>query len=204
MQRIVKRFLLHKQRETDDQIGAVEMEEIKQDLQMVRFEVTNDLNRLREDTFRLVMHATDGITIIGDELFKNVPKQSQNAERFLKYKAVDFDICFSEGSMQNLSRKQSSSKQNYYLDRSKAQSSVESLDSPTETHSADFVSSPFSSAVYSSNNNETKESDMVKMNVNSISPVDLDIINEERDSEVVDKNNFAESVMSTINESGHI
>ena len=48
MQRIVKRFLLHKQRETDE-VGETDFEELKQDLQMVRYEMINDLKKSREE-----------------------------------------------------------------------------------------------------------------------------------------------------------
>jgi hypothetical protein len=64
MQRIVKRFLLHKQRETDE-VSEADFDELKQDLQMVRYEMLNDLKRYREENYRLIAHIHDGILLLG-------------------------------------------------------------------------------------------------------------------------------------------
>ena len=65
MQRIVKRFLLHKQRETDE-VGETDFDELKQDLQMVRYEMSNDLKRYREENYRLISHIHNGILLLGE------------------------------------------------------------------------------------------------------------------------------------------
>ena len=91
MQRIIKRFLLHKQRETDE-VGETDFDEIKQDLQMVRYEMMNDLKRSREETMRLVHHISNGLIIIGDELFSLKDSVSENMRRFKEYRATEFDF----------------------------------------------------------------------------------------------------------------
>ena len=87
MQRIVKRFLLHKQRETDE--GESDISEIKQDLQMVRFEMINDLKKTREETLRLVNNIQNGLFLIGEEVFKT--SESDAARRFRDYKSPEFE-----------------------------------------------------------------------------------------------------------------
>lgn len=85
MQRIVKRFLLHKQRESDE-VGEADFDELKQDLQMVRFEMLNDLKRSRDDTARLISNIQSGLLLIGEEVFGN--SKSENSARFKEYKTV--------------------------------------------------------------------------------------------------------------------
>lgn len=85
MQRIVKRFLLHKQRESDE-VGEADFDELKQDLQMVRFEMLNDLKRSRDETSRLISSIQAGLMLIGEEMFIN--SKSENAARFKEFKTV--------------------------------------------------------------------------------------------------------------------
>lgn len=83
MQRIVKRFLLHKQRESDN-VGEADFEELKQDLQMVRFEMLNDLKRSRDETSRMITTIHAGLVLIGEEMFVN--STSENSTRFKEFK----------------------------------------------------------------------------------------------------------------------
>lgn len=89
MQRIVKRFLLHKQRESDE-VGEADFDELKQDLQMVRYEMLNDLKKSRDDTLKFISHINNGILLIGDELFKE--SLSQNAQSFRDYKNSEYEF----------------------------------------------------------------------------------------------------------------
>ena len=88
MQRIVKRFLLHKQRESDE-IGEIDLEELKQDLQMVRFETLNDLKRIRNESNHLLGYLSQKLLLIGDEIFKD--GKSANAIRFKEIKKAESD-----------------------------------------------------------------------------------------------------------------
>lgn len=89
MQRIVKRFLLHKQRESDE-VGEADFDELKQDLQMVRFEMVNDLKKSREETYRLINHLSSGLLLIGDEIFKE--SKSDNSRKYKEFRNTDSDF----------------------------------------------------------------------------------------------------------------
>jgi hypothetical protein len=69
MQRIIKRFLLHKQTESDD-IKVSDFDELKQDLQMVRYEVLNDMTKSSDDTLKFISLINNGMVAIGDEIVK--------------------------------------------------------------------------------------------------------------------------------------
>ncbi|RNA03569.1 Short transient receptor potential channel 6 [Brachionus plicatilis] len=88
MQRIVKRFLLHKQRESDE-VGETDLEELKQDLQMSRYETLNDLKRIRDENYRLMGYLSQGILLIGEEIFKD--HKSENAIRFRDLKNAELE-----------------------------------------------------------------------------------------------------------------
>ncbi|CAF0718901.1 unnamed protein product [Brachionus calyciflorus] len=85
MQRIVKRFLLHNQRESSDS-NERNFEELKQDLQMIRYEMQNDLKKSKEESFHSITLLHAGLTILGDEIFKNTTFMSENLNRFNEYK----------------------------------------------------------------------------------------------------------------------
>jgi len=89
MQRIVKRFLLHSQRESDDNHER-DFEELKQDLQMIRYEMLNDLKRSKEESYQSVSLIHAGLSIIGEEVFKN--STADNLSRFTEYKSYGNDI----------------------------------------------------------------------------------------------------------------
>jgi hypothetical protein len=84
MQRIVKRFLLHKQRESDE-IGEMDFDELKQDLQMIRFELLNDLRQSSEQTTRLVAQLQAGLALIGEEVLRNSANGNDALNKFRDY-----------------------------------------------------------------------------------------------------------------------
>ena len=89
MRRIVKRFLLRRQRENDKGEEG-DVEQIKQDLQMFRFEMHNDLKRSRLNYLKSLAFVHSGISILGDESLKN--GKPENLEKFLSFKAFGNDI----------------------------------------------------------------------------------------------------------------
>lgn len=89
MQRIVKRFLLHKQRENDE-VGDVDFDEIKQDMQMIRYEMINDMKRSTESSMKAISHLFNGLVMIGDEIFKS-SLDYDAVKRFGNYKSYDFE-----------------------------------------------------------------------------------------------------------------
>jgi hypothetical protein len=90
MERIVKRFLLHSQRESDNAFER-EFEELKQDLQTIRYEMLNDLRKSKEQNMQNVFLLHSGLSIIGEELF-SYSKNSDIALKFGDYKLVGNQI----------------------------------------------------------------------------------------------------------------
>lgn len=88
MQRIVKRLLLHKQRENDD-FNDLDFDELKQDLQMIRYEMNNDSKKAREEIIQVLNHINLGIKIIGEEVFKS-DINTDLAKKFKEFKSTEF------------------------------------------------------------------------------------------------------------------
>ncbi len=70
MQRIIKRFLLHKQRETDE-VNEFSFEELKQDMQMIRFEINHDVKKTREEIMHMLGHLDKSMTLVSDAVLGN-------------------------------------------------------------------------------------------------------------------------------------
>ena len=89
MQRIIKRFLLRGQREKEkgDEGNA---EEIKQDLQMFRFEMHNDLKKARINSLKSLVVIHDGISVMGDVALKS--SKNGAIEKFTGFKSFETDI----------------------------------------------------------------------------------------------------------------
>ena len=90
MQRIVKRFLLHKQRESDD-VKENNFEELKQDLQMVRFEMLNDIKKSEEETLKYISLIHNGVAIIGEEMLKDVD-DAVISSKFKEFKQYEYEL----------------------------------------------------------------------------------------------------------------
>ena len=86
MGRVVKRFLLHNNRENED-IRESDFDELKQDVQMIRFEMLNNLKNNREDMLRYITILHNGMSILGDYLFD--ADTSDLAMNFEGFKAYD-------------------------------------------------------------------------------------------------------------------
>jgi hypothetical protein len=92
MQRIVKRFLLYNQRDSDG--FKKQFLDFKQELQTCRYEILNGMKQKKNGSFHVqnLIHA--GINILGDEIFKK--KKAQNCEinmlRFVVYKKLSSEI----------------------------------------------------------------------------------------------------------------
>ena len=70
MERVVKRFLLHNNRDTED-IRESDFDELKQDVQAVRFDLLNDLRQVKSDTMKFVQMVHAGMSVLGEYLFKD-------------------------------------------------------------------------------------------------------------------------------------
>jgi hypothetical protein len=79
--RVVKRFLLHNNRENEE-IKESDFDELKQDVQTVRFEVINDLNDLRGNANEFANMVHNGIVAMSEYLAKL--NQSYDMEQTLR------------------------------------------------------------------------------------------------------------------------
>ena len=75
MERVIKRFLLHKQREEQDEIREGDFEELKQDIQMLRFEMMNRLDETRDDLAKNSLLLNEGVLVVG-ELLSSIARES--------------------------------------------------------------------------------------------------------------------------------
>lgn len=87
MGRVVKRFLLHNNRENED-IRESDLDELKQDVQMIRFEMLSSLKNNKEDTLKYITLLHNGISILGDYIFDTVPT-SDFALNFKSFQIYD-------------------------------------------------------------------------------------------------------------------
>lgn len=76
VERVVKRFLLHNNRENED-IRESDFDEIKQDIQMIRFEMITDIRRTREDQLRYVSLLHNGLSLLGEFMIMNRSNEQQ-------------------------------------------------------------------------------------------------------------------------------
>ncbi len=68
MNRVIKRFLLHKQREEQEAIRKSDFEQLKQDIQNLRFEILNRMDETRDDLNKNSHLLNEGVVIVGDLL----------------------------------------------------------------------------------------------------------------------------------------
>ncbi|CAF3440747.1 unnamed protein product [Rotaria socialis] len=91
MERVIKRFLLHKQREEQDEIREGDFEELKQDIQMLRFEMMNRLDETRDDLARNSLLLNEGVLVVG-ELLSSLTRETNPLikENFYSFKKKFF------------------------------------------------------------------------------------------------------------------
>jgi hypothetical protein len=86
MERVIKRFLLHNQNDFDDP-KQNEYDEFKQDLQLLRCEIINNLKKSREETNRNLLAINTGIELVTEEVAMNDFSKSSN-NLFNRYKEL--------------------------------------------------------------------------------------------------------------------
>ena len=62
MERVIKRYLIHNQGDSDD---------VKQDLQTLRYEIINDMKKTRENNSRNMSIINDGLQFVSEEILNN-------------------------------------------------------------------------------------------------------------------------------------
>ena len=70
MERVIKRYLMQNQGDSDDP-KQNDFEELKQDLQTIRYEILNDMKKTREETSRNMNIINNGIHFVAEELLNN-------------------------------------------------------------------------------------------------------------------------------------
>ncbi|CAF1249920.1 unnamed protein product, partial [Didymodactylos carnosus] len=87
MERVVKRFLLHKQREEQAEIREGDFEELKQDVQMLRFEMMNRLDETKEELLKTSSLLNDGVMYVCEQLtYLNTDINPNGVEQFQTFK----------------------------------------------------------------------------------------------------------------------
>jgi hypothetical protein len=94
MGRVVKRFLLHNNRENED-VRESDLDELKQDVQMIRFEMLTSLQNNKENTLKYMTLLHNGISILGDYIFSSV-EASEYADNFKSFQIYDSKCFYSE------------------------------------------------------------------------------------------------------------
>ena len=87
MERVVKRFLMHNQGDSDDP-KQNEFDDLKQDLQMMRYEMLNDLKKSREDNMRNMFVINGGIQFLAEEILTNSINKENLNSAIVRYKEL--------------------------------------------------------------------------------------------------------------------
>ena len=81
MERVAKRFLLHNSRERED-VKESDFDELKQDMQMVRYELVSDVNTFAKNILNYTAMLHRGISLLGEHFFQ----KDSNCETSDRYK----------------------------------------------------------------------------------------------------------------------
>ena len=82
MERVVKRFLMHNQCDIDNP-KENEYDGYKQDLQIIRSEMMNDVKKAKEENFRNMFIINAGLEFVAEEIAKS---NSSPRNQFFKFK----------------------------------------------------------------------------------------------------------------------
>ncbi len=90
MERVIKRFLLHNNRENED-IRESDFDELKQDVQIVRFEMLNYLRQNKEDAAKYTSILHNGLLTLGDFVCSSM-QNSEIEEGFKDYQKFEKNL----------------------------------------------------------------------------------------------------------------
>jgi hypothetical protein len=82
--------LLRNQKEKED-IKSVDVDELKQDLQMVRYEIHNDLKKAKINSLKTMNRLHSNVSLVGEEFLKET-KDETLAEKFDDFKSYNADF----------------------------------------------------------------------------------------------------------------
>jgi hypothetical protein len=91
MERVIKRFLLHNNRENED-IRESDFDELKQDVQMIRFEMLSNLKQNKDYVLRYMSVIQNGVSVIGDYLLQTSPHSVELAINLKNYQRYEHDL----------------------------------------------------------------------------------------------------------------
>ncbi|CAF4832795.1 unnamed protein product [Rotaria sp. Silwood1] len=78
--RVIKRFLLNKQREEQEEIREGDFEELKQDIQMLRIELLHRLDETRDNLYKNSALLNEGVVVVG-ELVSNFMNDKNSLDK---------------------------------------------------------------------------------------------------------------------------
>ena len=84
MERVIKRYLMHNQGDSDDP-KQNEFDDVKQDLQTLRYEIINDMKKTREDNARNMSIINGGLQFVSEEILNN---NKDNQQSYFRYKEL--------------------------------------------------------------------------------------------------------------------
>mgnify|MGYP001810981211 CR=1 FL=1 len=87
MERVVKRFLMHNQGDSDDP-KQNEFDDLKQDLQLLKYDMLNDLKKSREDNMRNMFIINGGIQFLAEEILSNNINKDNLDSAFARYREL--------------------------------------------------------------------------------------------------------------------
>jgi hypothetical protein len=87
MERVVKRYLMHNQGDSDD--SKNEFDEIKQELQMMKYEMENEMKKSKEDNFHNMFIINGSIEFVAEEIMKFCNQTNkENEESNVRFKEL--------------------------------------------------------------------------------------------------------------------
>ena len=86
MERVAKRFLLHNNRENED-VKESDFDELKVDVQTLRFEMLTDVRKARESLVRYISILHKGLTILGETFYKKSDTASDVSKKYTLFKS---------------------------------------------------------------------------------------------------------------------
>jgi hypothetical protein len=94
MERVVKRFLMHNQNEVDPKQN--EFDGLKQDIQLIRYEMMNDVKKAKEENYRNMQIASSGLEFLAEEIvqsneIKKLNPSPKSSNQIFKYNKESLD-----------------------------------------------------------------------------------------------------------------
>jgi hypothetical protein len=68
MERVVKRYLMHSQGDTDDDPKLNELEDLKQELQIMKYDIVNDLKKSKEENIKNANMLNNSLHFVAEEV----------------------------------------------------------------------------------------------------------------------------------------